>query len=64
LRAEPEAARLLRAEAAFELLRAEPEFELLRGAELELLRAELELRRLELAAVAPLSLCLATSRPL
>ena len=58
---------LLRAEPAFELLRA-AEFELLRAAELELLRAaefellraepepELELRRLELAAVAPLSL--------
>jgi hypothetical protein len=56
---------LVRAEAAFELLRAaefEPlraaEFEPLRAAELELLRAELEpeLRRLELAAGAALSL--------
>jgi hypothetical protein len=69
LRAELEAAGLLRAEDAFELLRAEPAFELLRAAELELLRAaelellraaELELLRaepdLELAAVAPLSL--------
>lgn len=58
LRAELEAAGLLRAEDAFELLRAEPAFELLRAAEFELLRAEpeLELRRLELAAVAPLSL--------
>jgi hypothetical protein len=47
---------LLRA-AEFELLRA-AEFELLRAAEFELLRAdpELELRRLELAAVAPLPL--------
>jgi hypothetical protein len=47
---------LLRA-AEFELLRAAG-FELLRAAEFELLRAEpeLELRRLELAAVAPLSL--------
>jgi hypothetical protein len=80
LRAELEAAGLLRAEDAFELLRAEPAFELLRAAELELLRAEPDL---ELAAVAPLSLaagrlrspafgeplrfvlvCLATSRPL
>ena len=60
------AAGLLRAEDAFELLRAEPAFELLRAAAFELLRAaefellraepELELRRLELAAVAPLSL--------
>ena len=59
--AELEAAGLLRAEDAFELLRAE--FELLRAAafelfpapDFELLRAELELelRRLELAAVAP-----------
>jgi hypothetical protein len=66
LRAELEAAGLLRAEDAFELPRAEPAFELLRAAELEPLRAaelellraepELELRRLELAAVAPLSL--------
>jgi hypothetical protein len=58
LRAELEAAGLLRAEDAFELLRAEPAFELLRAAEFELLRAEpeLELRRLELAAVAPLAL--------
>jgi hypothetical protein len=66
LRAELEAAGLLRAEDAFELLRAEPAFELLRAAAFELLRAaefellraepELELRRLELAAVAPLSL--------
>jgi hypothetical protein len=61
LRAELEAAGLLRAEDAFELLRAELAFELLRAAELELLRAaELELLRaepdLELAAVAPLSL--------
>jgi hypothetical protein len=73
LRAELEAAGLLRAEDAFEL-RAEPAFELLRPAEfepllaagfellraagLELLRAELEpeLRRLELAAGAALSL--------
>jgi hypothetical protein len=47
---------LLRAEDAFELLRGEPAFEVLRAAEFELLRAELELRRLELAAVAPLSL--------
>ena len=57
---------LVRAEDAFELVRAEPafallratEFELLRAAEFELLRAEpeLEVRRLELAAVAPLSL--------
>jgi hypothetical protein len=52
---------LLRA-AEFELLRA-AEFELLRAAEFELLRAEpeLELRRLELAAVAPLPL--AAGRP-
>jgi hypothetical protein len=66
LRAELEAAGLLRAEDAFELLRAEPAFELLRAAEFELLRAaefellraepELELRRLELAAVVPLAL--------
>jgi hypothetical protein len=66
LRAELEAAGLLRAEDAFELLRAEPAFELLRAAAFELLRAaefalllagpELELRRLEVAAVAPLSL--------
>jgi hypothetical protein len=82
LRAELEAAGLLRAEDAFELLRAEPAFELLRAGEFERLRAavfeflraavfellraavferlraepELELRRLELAAVAPLSL--------
>ena len=74
LRAELEAARLLRAGDAFELLRAEPAFELLRAAEFELLRAaefellraaefeflraepELELRRLELAAVVPLAL--------
>jgi hypothetical protein len=58
LRAELEAAGLLRTEDAFELLRAEPAFELLRAAAFELLRAEpgLELRRLELAAVAPLSL--------
>ena len=66
LRAELEAARLLRAEDAFELLRAEPAFELLRAAAFELLPAadfellraelELELRRLELAAVAPFSL--------
>jgi hypothetical protein len=58
LRAELEAAGLLRAEDAYELLRAEPAFELLRAAEFELLRAEpeLELRRLELAAVAPLAL--------
>jgi hypothetical protein len=88
LRAEPDAAGLLRAEDAFELLRAEPalellravEFELLRAAEFELLRAadfellraaefelvraepELELRRLELAAVAPLSLAAARLR--
>jgi hypothetical protein len=65
LRAE-DAFELLRAEDAFELLRAEDAFELLRAAEFELLRAaefevlraepELELRRLELAAVAPLSL--------
>jgi hypothetical protein len=65
LRAELEAAAgLLRAADAFELLRAEPEldplraaaFELVRAAELDLLRAEpeLALRRLELAAVAPL----------
>jgi hypothetical protein len=63
LRAEP-AFELLRA-AEFELLRAAEfellraaEFELLRAAEFELLRAEpeLELRRLELAAVAPLAL--------
>jgi hypothetical protein len=39
LRAELEAAGLLRAEDAFELLRAEPAFELLRAAEFELLRA-------------------------
>ena len=47
----------LRAEPAFELLRAAA-FELLRAGEFELLRVEpeLELRRLELAAVAPLSL--------
>ena len=66
LRAELEAAGLLRAEDAFELLRAEPAFELLPAAAFELLPAaaferlraepELELRRLELAAVAPLSL--------
>jgi hypothetical protein len=80
LRAELEAAGLLRAEDAFELPREEPAFELLRAAGFELLRAafellraafellraaefellraepELELRRLELAAVAPLSL--------
>ena len=66
LRAELEVARLLRAEDALELLRADPAFELLRAAEFELLRAaeaeplradfELELRRRELAAVAPLSL--------
>ena len=82
MRAELEAAGLLRAEDAFELLGAEPAFELLRAAAFELLRAaafellraaafellraaafeslraepELELRRLELAAVAPLSL--------
>ena len=66
LRAELDVAGLLRAEDVFELLRAEPaleplraaEFELWRAAEFELLRAEpeLELRRLELAAVAPLSL--------
>jgi hypothetical protein len=66
LRAELEAAGLLRTEDAFELLRAEPAFELLRAAAFELLRAaafellraepRLELRRLELAAVAPLSL--------
>jgi hypothetical protein len=55
----------LRAEPAIELLRAgdlellrTAEFELLRTAEFELLRVEpeLELRRIELAAVAPLSL--------
>ena len=61
-----EAAGLLRAEDAFELLRADPAFEFLRAAEFELLRAaefellrgepELELRWLELAAVAPLPL--------
>jgi hypothetical protein len=64
LRAELEAAGLLRAEDAFELLRAEPAFELLRAAEFELLRAEpeLELRRLEPAAVAPLSLAAARLR--
>jgi hypothetical protein len=72
LRAEEDAAGLLRAEDAFELLRAEPAFELLRAAEFELLRAaefellraepELELRRLELAAVAPLSLAAARLR--
>ncbi|HZM26770.1 MAG TPA: hypothetical protein VFB89_05405 [Gemmatimonadales bacterium] len=47
----------LRAEPAFGLLRA-AEFELLRTGEFELLRVEpeLELRRLDLAAVAPLSL--------
>ena len=66
MRAELEAAGLLRAEDAFELLRVEPAFELLRAAEFELLRAaefellraepELELRRLELAAVVPLAL--------
>ena len=66
LRAELEAAGLLRAEDAFELLRAEPAFERLRAAAFERLPAaaferlraepELELRRLELAAVAPLSL--------
>jgi hypothetical protein len=66
LRVELEAAGLLRAEAAFELRPADPAFELLRAAEFELLRAaefellraepELELRRLELAAVAPLPL--------
>jgi hypothetical protein len=65
LRAELDAAELLRAEGAFELLRAAEfellraaEFELLRAAEFELLRAEpeLALRRVELAAVAPLSL--------
>ena len=66
MRAEPEAARLLRAGDAFELLRAEPALELLRAAALEPLRAaefellraalELELRRLGVAAVAPLSL--------
>jgi hypothetical protein len=60
LRAELEAAGLLRAEDALEPLRAEPAFELLRAAafellpppDFELLRAELELelRRLELAA--------------
>jgi hypothetical protein len=71
LRAELEAAGLLRAEDAYELLRAEPAFELLRAAEFELLRAaefellraepELELRRLELAAVVPLAL--AAGRP-
>ena len=47
MRAELEAAGLLRADDAFELLRAEPAFELLRAAAFELLRA---------AAVAPLSL--------
>ena len=64
LRAELEAAGLLRTEDAFELLGAEPAFELLRAAAFELLpaaalerlRAEPELRRGELAAVAPLSL--------
>jgi hypothetical protein len=65
LRAELEAAGLLRTEDAFELLRAAAvellraaAVELLRAAAFELLRAEpgLELRRLELAAVAPLSL--------
>ena len=64
LRAELEAAGLLRTEDAFALLRAEPAFELLRAAAFELLpaaalerlRAEPELRRRELAAVAPLSL--------
>jgi hypothetical protein len=58
LRAELDAAGLLRAEDAFELLRAEPAFERLPAAPFERLRAEpeLELRRLELAAVAPLSL--------
>jgi hypothetical protein len=66
LRAELEAAELLRAEGAFELLRAEPAFEFLRAAEFELLRAEpeLELGRLELAAVAPLSLAAGRLRPL
>ena len=69
LRAE-DAFELLRAEPAFELLRA-AEFELLRAAEVELLRPaefellraepELALRRLELAAVAPL--LLAAGRP-
>jgi hypothetical protein len=63
LRAEP-AFELLRAgdlellrAAEFEVLRA-AEFEVLRAAEFELLRVgpELEVRRLELAAVAPLSL--------
>ena len=72
MRAELEAAGLLRAEDAFELLRAEPAFELLRAAEFEVLRAaefellraepELELRWLELAAVAPLSLAAARPR--
>jgi hypothetical protein len=72
LRAGLEAAGLLRAGDAFELLRAEPAFELLRAAEFELLRAalferlraepELELRRLEPAAVAPLSLAAARLR--
>jgi hypothetical protein len=71
LRVELEAAGPLRAEDAFELLPAEPAFELLRAAGFELLRAaefellraepELELRRLELAAVAPLPL--AAGRP-
>lgn len=58
LRAELEAARLLLTEDAFELVRAEPAFEVLRAAEFEVLRAELELelRRLEPAAVARLSL--------
>ena len=53
-----EAAGLLRAEDAFELLRADPAFEFLRAAEFVLLRGEpeLELRWLELAAVAPLPL--------
>lgn len=70
LRAE-DAFELPRAEPAFELLRAAEfevlraaEFEVLRAAELELLRAEpeLELRRLELAAVALLSLAAARLR--
>jgi hypothetical protein len=64
LRAELDAAGLLRAEDAFELLPAEPAFELLRAALFERLRAEpeLELRWLELAAVAPLSLAAARLR--
>jgi hypothetical protein len=71
LRAELEAAGLLRAEDAFELLRVEPAFELLRAAAFELLSAEFALllaERLRSPAFdEPLCFVLvflATSRPL